>query len=95
MIDREFDDLPEAARKDLPHPKEVYGVESSATCPNGTRGRIAVFEMLATSKELEGAILEKPTEDELYKVARAQGMFTMKDDAIVKMLDGVIYPLKK
>jgi type IV pilus assembly protein PilB len=90
MIDREFDGLSEAAKKDIPKAKQVYGVEPSPTCPNGTRGRIAVFEMLATSKELERVILEKPNEDEIMKVARAQGMFTMKEDAILKMLEGVI-----
>jgi type II secretory ATPase GspE/PulE/Tfp pilus assembly ATPase PilB-like protein len=49
-----------------------------------------VFEFLTTSKELERVILTKPTEDEIYKVARAQGMFRMKEDAIIKLLEGTI-----
>ena len=55
-----------------------------------TRGRVGVFEMLPTSPELEQTILTKPIEEDLYKVARAQGMFTMKEDAIMKMLEGTV-----
>ncbi|MBI3573847.1 type II/IV secretion system protein [Candidatus Kaiserbacteria bacterium] len=90
MLEKEFEDLPPEFAKRLPKTDHVYGIAPSATCPNGTKGRIGVFEMLPTSKELESVILEKPIEEELYKVARAEGMFTMKEDAIMKMLDGVI-----
>jgi type IV pilus assembly protein PilB len=90
MIEAEFKDVPPEFKKRLPEAKEIYGIAPSATCPNGTRGRIGVFELLPTSKELERVILEKPIEEELYTVARKAGMFTMKEDAIMKMLDGVI-----
>ncbi|MEK7530870.1 MAG: GspE/PulE family protein [Patescibacteria group bacterium] len=90
MIDHEFADLPKEYAKRIPAASEVYGLAPSNTCPNGTRGRIGVFEFLATSKELERVILTKPTEDEIYKVARAQGMFRMKEDAIIKLLEGTI-----
>ena len=94
MIDKEFQGLPESARKEIPDAKEVYAIEASPDCPNGTRGRVGVFEMLPTSKELERTILTEPTEEAIMNVARAQGMFTMKEDAIIKMLQGVI-PLEE
>ena len=90
MIDAEFKDVPEEFRKRLPNADHVYGIAPSPTCPNGTRGRIGVFEMLPTSKELEHVILTKPIEEEIYKVARQEGMFSMKEDAIMKMLAGEI-----
>ncbi len=90
MIDAEFADLPKEYMKRLPKADTIYGIAPSATCPNGTRGRIGVFEMLPTSPELEQVILTKPIEENLYKTARAQGMFTMKEDAIIKMLEGSI-----
>ena len=90
MIDREFQDVPKAFEARIPKAKEVYGVAPSADCPNGTRGRVGVFEFLATSKDMERVILTKPVNEEIYKVARAQGMFTMKEDAIIKMLEGSI-----
>jgi type II secretory ATPase GspE/PulE/Tfp pilus assembly ATPase PilB-like protein len=51
---------------------------------------VGAFEILPTSKELERVILENPTEEAIMNIARAQGMFTMKEDAIIKMLQGVI-----
>jgi type IV pilus assembly protein PilB len=90
MIDSEFKDVQPQFRNQIPTVEKVYGIAPSATCPNGTRGRIGVFEMLPTSKALEAVILSKPIEEEIYKVAREEGMFTMKEDAIIKMLQGVI-----
>jgi type IV pilus assembly protein PilB len=90
LIEDEFKDVPEEFKKKLPASKTIFGIASSPTCPNGTRGRVGVFEMLPTSPELERVILTNPIEEEIYKVARAQGMFTMKEDAIIKMLAGKI-----
>lgn len=90
LVEQEFKGLPEAIMKELPHPKEVFGIEASPDCPNGTRGRIGVFEFLPTSKELERVILTNPVEDAIFDVARKQGMVTMKEDAIIKMLEGTI-----
>lgn len=94
MIDKEFQGLAESYRKEIPDAKEVYAIEATPDCPNGTRGRVGAFEMLPTSKELERAILTNPTEEEIFRVAREQGMFTMKEDAIIKMLEGVV-PLEE
>lgn len=90
MIDKEFADVPKEFMGRIPNAETVFGIQASATCPSGTRGRVAAFELLATTKELERVILEKPVEEEIYKVARAQGMFSMKEDAIIKMLRGDI-----
>ncbi len=90
MVHKEFAELPQVVRKDIVLPKEVYSIEPTPECPNGTRGRIGVFELLPTSKELEREILNNPVEDSIFKVAREQGMVTMKEDAIIKMLEGAI-----
>ncbi len=90
MIDHEFRDVPKEFQSRIPAAQQVYGIGPSADCPSGTRGRVGVFEFLPTTPELERVILSKPVEEEIYKVARASGMFTMKEDAIIKMLDGSI-----
>lgn len=90
MVDRAFSDAPKQYLARVPKADVVYGIAPSASCPSGTRGRVGVFEFLQTTKDLERAILEHPIEDELFKVARAQGMFTMREDAIIKMLRGSI-----
>jgi type II secretory ATPase GspE/PulE/Tfp pilus assembly ATPase PilB-like protein len=90
MIESEFKDLPAEYRKKLPVAKTVYGIAPTPTCANGTKGRIGVFEMVPTSKDLESVILKNPIEEELYRVARKNGLITMKEDAIIKMLQGDI-----
>jgi type IV pilus assembly protein PilB len=62
----------------------VYEAVPTATCPNGVRGRLAVSEVLPIDKEIERAILNTPTEEAIYKLARSKGMLTMKEDAIIK-----------
>ena len=90
MIDKEFESIPAEFRKRIPKASNVYALAPSSECPSGTRGRIGVYEILSTSKALERVILSHPVDDELFKVARAEGMFTMKEDAIIKMLEGTI-----
>ena len=87
MINKEFKDLPEQYKAEIPKAKEVLGIQPTPECPKGVRGRMAVFEMFAMTKELEKMILTDPTESSLWPIVRKQGMFTMKEDAIIKALE--------
>jgi type IV pilus assembly protein PilB len=90
MFAKEFADLPDKFKKDIPPLDEVYRLDPTPDCPSGTRGRIAVFEMFDMRPELEHAILANKPEDEIFTIARANGMLTMKEDAIIKAAQGVI-----
>ncbi len=90
LMDAEFADMPEEFKKRIPKAETIYGISPSPECANGTRGRVGVFEMIPMTKEMEKVVLTHPLEDDIYKVARAEGMFTMKEDAIIKMLGGQI-----
>ena len=90
FVDREFEDMPEKYRKALPPFKEFYHATPTAECINGTRGRTAVFEILRMNKELEQVVLKNPVHENIYATARAGGMFTMREDAILKALAGEI-----
>ncbi|MBX4210732.1 hypothetical protein KW783_02045, partial [Candidatus Parcubacteria bacterium] len=94
MIDRQFSDLPDEFRKEIQIPKSLFGIAPSAECPNGVRGRMAVFECLEMDKNLESVILKNPTEPEITKVARAKGMLSMKEDALLKAFNG-IFPIEE
>jgi type IV pilus assembly protein PilB len=84
MLEKQFADLPEAYKKDLALGDKVYEVSPTEECPNGTKGRYAVMEVLEMDKEIEEIILRGGTEIELAKVARSKGMLSMKEDAILK-----------
>lgn len=91
MIEKEFAGLPENIQKDVREKaKFIYKAESTPNCPSGTRGRTAVFEMLRIDKELEQIILTNPVEPEIEKAARSKGMMTLRQDAILRALDGTI-----
>ncbi len=86
MLDRQFQDLPEEYRSELPKMDLVYDPEPTPECPTGTKGRVAVFEAFKMNKEIEKLILNNPTEASIYEVLRKKGMFTLKEDAIIKAL---------
>ncbi len=90
QIDEQMKDLPEEFKKDVLVKKEMYDTVASSECPSGTRGRIAVFEMFKVDKEMQDTILKTPTNGEIYKVARSRGMLSMKEDAMLKAVEGVI-----
>ena len=90
MIDKEFSDLPAAVRDSIIIPDHVYEAIPSPTCPSGTKGRTPVFEFLEMDRDLEHIVLTNPVEQAVSEVARAKGMLTMKDDAILKAFQGVI-----
>lgn len=87
MIDKQFADLPEVYKKEIPDSKEVFQATPTPMCPKGTRGRMAVFEMFEMDHDLEKVVLSKPTSPEIYKVVREKGLITMKEDAIIKALN--------
>jgi type II secretory ATPase GspE/PulE/Tfp pilus assembly ATPase PilB-like protein len=89
-LEKEFSDLPEDIRKTIPPFTTLYDATTTPDCPNGTRGREAVFEILQMDKDLEKVVLENPIEEKVFAAARAKGMLTMREDAIIKALAGQI-----
>lgn len=89
-FEHQFADLPKEYRARIPKFENVYEAVPGPDCPNGTRGRLAVFEILRMDKELEHVLLTTPVEEKVYAAARAKGMITLREDAIIKALSGEI-----
>lgn len=90
MLEKEFEDLPERYRKNIDLNRQMHEAEMTAECPNGTRGRTAVFEVMQMDQEIEHIILTNPVETDIYNAARKKGMLTMKEDAIIKSFDRIV-----
>lgn len=90
LLDRQFATLSEDTRKRLPPFKNFYRAAPTEECPNGVRGRLGVFEVLNITPKIEKTILTEPVEEKLYLAARAEGMLTIQEDAIVRALEGEI-----
>ncbi len=55
----------------------------------GYKGRIGVFEAIQTDEAIEKIIPENPSEREIKRASIPQGIFDLKQDAVVKILKGV------
>ncbi|MCW9054442.1 MAG: GspE/PulE family protein [Candidatus Pacebacteria bacterium] len=90
MIENQFSDLPKSERAKLPKIEMLHEAKPTNTCPQGVHGRTAVFEVLEMNKDIEQVILTNPVETEIYKIARSNGMLTMKEDAIIKSAQKIV-----
>ncbi len=55
----------------------------------GYKGRIGIFEAIKTDEEIEKIIPENPSEREIKKIAHNQGILSMRQDGLVKILTGI------
>lgn len=90
FIEKQFEDLPEEFKKQLPPITEIYEIAPTPDCPKGTKGRQAVFEVYEMDRDLERTILKDPTEPTMYQLLRSKGFTTMKEDAILKSIAKII-----
>ncbi len=90
LIQKQFEDLPEEVRSRLPLDNKVtYEPIPSKEYPSGMKGRMCVMEALIVDRDMEHLILTNPVEPELHKLARSKGMITLREDAIIKALEGM------
>ena len=89
QMEEQMKDLPDEFKQNIASKKEMYDTVPSSECPSGTRGRIAVFEMFKVDKEMQTVILKNPTNAAIYKLARSKGMLMMREDAMLKSLQGI------
>jgi len=54
----------------------------------GYRGRTGIFEFFLVDSEMESFILKAPSISELRKMIRKKGMVTLKEDGLIKVLQG-------
>lgn len=90
MFEKEFATLPERYHNLIPPFEKIYHPEPAPGCASGTKGRIAVMEVLEVDQEIQDFILHGGGETDMYKSARAKGFMSMKEDAIIKALQGEI-----
>src|SRR5437773_6400644 len=61
-------------------------------CPTcsftGMKGRVAIYEVMPISDELRDGILRSVTTAELREIAQSQGMKTLRQSGLLKVLDG-------
>ena len=90
IIKKELDKLPVALKSKFKEIK-IYHSKGCKDCKDrGVVGRIAIFELLKMTPELQGIIGSAASELKIVEEAKRQGMVTLRQDGILKALDGLI-----
>ncbi|KKS99380.1 MAG: hypothetical protein UV77_C0014G0010 [Candidatus Nomurabacteria bacterium GW2011_GWA1_43_17] len=75
------------------NPEGPYKIFTAPGCDKcnmtGYHGRIGIFEAIRTDETIEKIIPENPSEREIKKVASVQGILSMRQDGLIKMLNGI------
>jgi len=88
----EINSLPSSIKEKITLPKKfyIYRPIGCKRCKNqGYKGRVALFEILEMTPQLADIILKEISESKIKQEALRQGMITMRQDGILKVLDGV------
>ncbi|MEK7607695.1 MAG: GspE/PulE family protein [Patescibacteria group bacterium] len=78
-------------KKEIPEKRNTYWKPVGCTECNktGYRGRIGIYEGILTTEEISKAIEYSTSEKEIDKIAVNQGILTMLQDGILKILKGI------
>ncbi len=90
---KELKEMPESAKKEIKIGKEIeiYKPKGCKRCNMlGYSGRIGIFEILEMTTSLEDLIVSKEaSETKISQEAEKQGMITMRQDGVLKVLTGL------
>ncbi|MCX6719986.1 MAG: GspE/PulE family protein, partial [Candidatus Staskawiczbacteria bacterium] len=78
-----------ARAKDTMKDVNFYRAKPSEDCPDGYKGRLGIFEVLAVTDTIKDLIVKKATTKEVAAQAIKEGMRTMIEDGFVKAAQGV------
>jgi type IV pilus assembly protein PilB len=90
MVHKQFENLPDEFKKEYQIDRPLYEAKGNAEYPTGMKGRVPVFEVLHITDEIEEAILRSKGEEEIFRLARLNGMVTLKEDAMLKCMEGKV-----
>ncbi len=54
----------------------------------GYKGRVGIFEAIRTDENIEKIMPNNPSEREIKKISKMQGILSMREDGVVKILNG-------
>lgn len=70
--------------------EKLWMAKGCEKCNNtGYRGRIGIYEVIKTDENIEKIITESPSERDIKKISESQGYLDMKEDGLVKILQGI------
>ncbi|MEK7193107.1 MAG: hypothetical protein AAB682_03155, partial [Patescibacteria group bacterium] len=75
---------------EIPSLESVGGAVGCPVCNNtGYKGRTGIYEAIEMNEEIEKIARENPSERDIKKAALPQGILTMAEDGVLKVLRGI------
>ncbi len=91
IIEKTLAEIPKELGGKHNKPYKIYHAPGCAKCKSrGVVGRIAIFEVLQMTPGLAEAINTGPTVQKITKEAKEQGMLELRQDGVLKALDGLV-----
>jgi type IV pilus assembly protein PilB len=73
----------------LPPPPQIFEAQGCEHCEkSGYHGRVGIHELMSVNEALREAIARKDNDDQIKALARKQGMRTLFQDSLEKVIDG-------
>lgn len=89
MVHAEIELMPEPEKSEYKKKTTFYKGKGCSACNNsGYKGRIGIYEIVPMSEPVKVLTLKHANSSELLKQAREEGLITMKQDGIMKVLNG-------
>jgi type IV pilus assembly protein PilB len=90
VIQAIVDSFPENFKKPPLTDLRIFRAVGCSECHGmGYKGRTGIFEAILVDDEMERLILKMPSEVEIKKAAAKQGILTMQQDGILKVIEGI------
>ncbi len=90
MIEKLLKSLPERVDVSVYDDAELFKPKGCDSCGGtGFRGRIGIYELLRITKEIEDLMIKGSGEIEIGEFAAKQGIVTMQQDGLLKVLSGI------
>ncbi|MCE5253467.1 MAG: Flp pilus assembly complex ATPase component TadA [Actinomycetia bacterium] len=68
----------------------LYRAVGCARCNHtGYKGRMGIYEVMTVSEAIERLIVERKSADEIMRVAEAEGMITLRQDGLERVVQGL------
>lgn len=90
LIEKTLDTIKDKSYlKDI-NPEKIWEAVGCKECNfSGFKGRIGIYEAIRADQKIEEAVQKNPSEREIKRAALDQGILDMKQDGIIKVLEGV------
>lgn len=90
LVDKILEKIEDASYLEGVQREKVW---ASVGCPEcnglGFKGRTGVYEAVVVNEEIEKAVIENPSENDINKASRSQKLLNLAEDGVLKVLAGV------